>query len=61
MYGIALEAGCFIANPARSVNTGLGLIDDGAGEGNGCFDRGFVMVSLWCNEHLNGAVLAHAG
>jgi len=61
VYGIALEAGCFIAKPGRSVNTGLGLVDVGVEVGKGCFDRGFVIISLWCDKHFNGIVLAHAG
>ncbi len=61
MYGTAFEAGCLIAEPACSVNTGVGLEGVEAFAVDVRFTCDFGMVSLWRDEHFDRAVLAHAG
>ena len=61
MYGIALEAGCFIAEPACSVNIGIGLEGVGALAGDVRLTCDFGIVSLWCDEHFDPIALICTG
>lgn len=61
MYGIAFEAGCFIAEPVCPVNTGIGLEGVGAVAVDVRLTCDFGIVSLWCDEHFDRIVLVHTG
>ena len=61
MYGIAFEAGCFIAEPACSVNIGVRLEEVGVLAVDIRLTCDFGIVSLWCDEHFDPIVLMHTG
>lgn len=61
MYGIALEAGCFIAEPVCSVNILVCLDVVEALPVDIRLACDFGMGSLWCDEHFDPILLIHTG